>query len=523
MAQTDTLDFLIAVLSGQKTGLTATEQVACLTLVQTLIKQFTALTPDNQQVVKQLADAASGHPDAPVRALAMSMGAMLYNDPLRFRRGVEQLLEGDHRAENLNSDLMTLMVLRFQNIAPWDDQIDRDIQVRLYRKLRETLKAELTSSGALPVLNPGKNGRIAILASQILMPPHSPTVNALRFARMFEREDGMTAKIFSTLEFSPKAHGTLAQCVGMTAVAAFAGEKRLDFEGHQTSIYHPPQMDFSPAANADLLRAIKAFEPDMIFVIGSTNVIADILSEQICVFRRPTTADVPIQTSGFYHTWRDPTPEMFAQMDAEGIRGDYLFAKHPGFELPVQGPQKTRTDFGLPEDKFIFNIVSMRLHADLDPDCLAMLDRLAAHEHIHIAFAGDGQNVEGILAPYAALSAKSSYHGFQDDIMAFYAQCDAAINPVRIGCGGTIVYALAAGLPVIGTRFGDGGVALGDFPELENYGDIEAAALDLMTNEDRQIAYSDIAVNSAKRYIGIRGLGDKILDVYRDKAPEFWG
>ena len=109
------------------------------------------------------------------------------------------------------------------------------------------------------------------------------------------------------------------------------------------------------------------------------------------------------------------------QILAKDELGDlHLFTQHPGFDVKTLSNGLTRKQFGIPEDVFLFVVVGLRLSQDVDDRFLQLLGNICEHPNAHVAFAGNFDNYDETVGQYPALRGRTTYLGFQLDIMGVY-------------------------------------------------------------------------------------------------------
>jgi glycosyltransferase involved in cell wall biosynthesis len=189
-------------------------------------------------------------------------------------------------------------------------------------------------------------------------------------------------------------------------------------------------------------------------------------------------------------------------MEKEEVRDKCLFTQQYDLAVKPKSDRLSREQFSIPRDSFLFTIVGMRLTVEVDAELLAMFEKIASNSAAHFMFVGYFEDYESKLAPYEKLRARTSYIGFQEDIMAVYNITDILINPTRSGGGTGLVYALQAELPILSLSFGDGGLVTKNFPKIIDYEHMAAIALDMINNSELTEEYKKISLAEAPRFTG---------------------
>jgi glycosyltransferase involved in cell wall biosynthesis len=359
------------------------------------------------------------------------------------------------------------------------------------------------------------NNRVVILTQQFLRPPHAPTKDTLEFARILKENFGKEVLIVSSCEFNSHPSGSVLPLFLGNVLNELSGNRSIDYSGHAFSYFQPPQNRFSVESIGASVEKIEEFDPAMILVVGARNLLAEMFADRAFVLFYPTTANVPLCHEPYFFMWRPPSESELSMLQAEGISERFLFHQHPGFEPPKQTTTLTRQALGLPSDAFIFVVVGMRLDADVKDDFLDMLENLVEVPGAHIAFAGNFSHYAQVVAEgRQKLAGRTTFLGFQDDMMSVYSLCDVYLNPKRTGGGSAIVYAMATGLPPLSCPVGDGYEAARNLPLIADYNEMVRVAKLLVFDRQKYEEYQAMAKAEAVRLCSRLPLVERIMQSY---------
>ena len=358
------------------------------------------------------------------------------------------------------------------------------------------------------------NSRVVILTQQFLEPFHAPTKDALEFAWFLSQSYAKEVMIVSSCEYSAYPSGSVLPLALSRVLQDYANKETVSYKGKEFRYFQPETGRFSAETIPQTVEAIETFDPAMILVVGGRNLLAEVFLERAFVLFYPTTSNLPMLSKPSFFMWREPTVAEYVLLESEGLRANYIFHQHPGFEVPTQKISLSRKEFCIPEDAFVFAVVGMRLDADIKPEFLDMLEGVIQDPRAFVVFAGHFASYHQVLASRESFAGRCEFLGFQDDIMAVYSLCNCYLNPKRIGGGSAIVYALAAGLPSLSCPIGDGYEAVRNLPLLPDYEAMAKTCKKLMNDPDALWRYRALAKQEAARLCSRAPLVERIQASY---------
>mgnify|MGYP002622726058 CR=1 FL=1 len=125
-----------------------------------------------------------------------------------------------------------------------------------------------------------------------------------------------------------------------------------------------------------------------------------------------------------------------------------------GSIIPDPKLSYNRRDEGFKEDDFIIVTVGSRLNNEMSKEFIDIVcDALCSIPHAKWVIVGSW--ILYIENEYKEMldSGKVIFRGHEEDLPAFYRLCDIYLNPNRFGGGGSVIWALAAGIPVAATDY----------------------------------------------------------------------
>ncbi|MBB4212742.1 hypothetical protein EV659_11510 [Rhodothalassium salexigens DSM 2132] len=512
--------FLQQLIAGQ-TPASPENRYALTDGADTLAGAFTALGDQTSEQVEQLSAilAQGRRVRVPfLRALANSLLCLRGRDPADLRRAVEAALLADLTLAEEVGTLNALARLFFGSTnLPRDlvtQAVDRDHLRALFARVVRRIAGLYDAEFAPRAWPRARTGRVVVMTQQFIDPSHAPTRSALSFARTLADDFGKQVLILCTKEYFDAPAGCIVPLFRANVLGQISGRTTVSFEGRAYDFFQPPGNRFDAGAVRACLGQLFDYQPEMILSLGGRNLVAEVLAEHTYLMMYPTTGGLPLTDVHDFSLWDEPGDDQRARMVREGIDTRFLFAQHPGFDLLPRAEGALRADYGLPEEAFVFAVVGMRLHFEIDDAFVAMARRLFEHPRARIAFAGHFNTYEALCAAHPEFAARSHFVGFQRDIMRFFSVCDGYINPDRAGGGSAIVYAMAAGLPALSLARGDAGVAVKNLPPLADYDAMAAAGRSLVDDAEVRETYRRLGAEAAEAYGSRRPFVARILDAF---------
>ena len=509
-----------SMLKKDQSELTVQERGQAICVANSFISMWETFDEDTKAEVMRVLETLLSYHGAYNKLLIDSLRFQLTKD-LDFLKTIPAHIDG--HPDDLSacaSSFMSLSEMVFSNSENSDIAaiIDRRVLRSLFEKMLKRvmeLYARVAVNRTVPF---SRNDRVVVLTPQFLTPPHAPTVHAINFAIALLEEFGKEVMIVASSEYSTANEGAIAPGIKAAMVPEYAGGlKQLKINGHVIPFIMCGDGNFDDAAVKQGIKTIDEFNPEMILCVSAPVVIAEPFHDRSFCFIYPTGRGVPLTKNCYFHTRDQPDDEMKHILASEGLGDLHLFSQH-AYDVKPRSNGLTREQFGIPEDVFLFVVVGVRLSREIDDRFLHLLSSICEHPRAHIAFAGNFDNYNDKISRHPVLRGRTTYLGFQPDIMGVYNIADVYLNPTRKGGGSAIVYALQAGLPALSLPFGDAGQAVAGFPKLATYDEIARRAHELMTDENMLKDYQAIAREEAPKFSDRKGLLSNIMKAFDDFA-----
>lgn len=260
----------------------------------------------------------------------------------------------------------------------------------------------------------------------------------------------------------------------------------------------------------ELIAIVKQLKPYCIFCCGGS-IISDLCSNVITSININTVPSALSDVrSTFQAIGRSVTDEDIEWLCATGRRKDHIIESAFTWSFKPQTTHYSRAAFNIPDDRKAGIVIGARLTEEVNKKFIDILSP-AFEDGLFLVFAGNLTNYDQLCDECEGLRENSVYVGYISDILALCEICDLYINPKRKGGGGSVVEAMAKGLPFAALRYGDVGIAVGDMG-LEEYEDIGKEVRKLITDKAYYEEMSKKAYERSKVLQDTRGQFMKILE-----------
>ena len=323
----------------------------------------------------------------------------------------------------------------------------------LFAVLVDYLKANIKIEKSLKYTREKK--RVVVMTQQILSQNHAPTRSTLERSYMLQKHMGMDVLIISTLENS-STHGIIPYYnpIRMNGIDSFNGLNNYPYKDENFKFYQPDYDLNVPDGIQKLYSLIKMFNPYYIIYVGGESYVADIMNDFCPVLTISTVfSSIPETNSLFTMVGRKVSKEEHKFINSEIIEIPF------SFEIYNRKRIHTRSEYKIPEDKFILAVVGSRLDADVTRDFIEYMSKI---NNIFIVFIGNFESWKKRTKESLWLSENSISLGFVDDVVGVLECTDLYVNPKRLGGGFSVIEAFHAGIPAVTINYGDVAVAAGN-------------------------------------------------------------
>jgi glycosyltransferase involved in cell wall biosynthesis len=322
----------------------------------------------------------------------------------------------------------------------------------------------LTGNALLPFAPPVRQaphrvGRIALITPYISTANHPPTVLAFQQARLLS-ESGLQVRIFSSQELRVQHMADYLGSNGQLHMAPPHLDTLRPLIPDGVSLTISDERFSLMRRYRDLLAAVTAFDPDVVFFVGLMSPLMTPLHVSrpalgLCV--HAVQPMVPVDV------WLTAKPSQADRLNAAW--GDALApawgCHHPyRVQLKPTAGVVTRNQLALPQEGVVLITVGSRLKTEIvGAWASAMVGFLGQHPAVKWLLVGGDGDLPAALADVAAGQVMTLPH--QHDLRGLMRCTDICVNPERLGGGFSIAEAMAEGLAVVALADSDGGDKLG--------------------------------------------------------------
>ena len=305
-----------------------------------------------------------------------------------------------------------------------------------------------------PVLESEESCDILIITRQLLSLNHAPTRETLDYAKGFI-ELGYKVLIAVTNEMPHTPQILMANPFFATLDKNIKGKKLVNYQGCEIVIeFFIDRVDENSLSA--IVHSLSALTPRFVFAVGGYSFVAELMGRKAKLVNLPCVAELSasrFSAINFYWYGDKVTANIFIDkynLVSQKIECDLI----PQYSSPVREKQLKHEDFELDNSKIIGVVVGNRLNDEIDSKFIGLLKYLG--ESLDIQFLIIGQlNLSKREEISDMLLEKVNYLDFYPNLIDVFDLCDFYINPLRKGGGTSAAYAMASGLPVYTTNFGD--------------------------------------------------------------------
>ncbi|MEY8516783.1 glycosyltransferase [Lachnospiraceae bacterium 29-84] len=217
-----------------------------------------------------------------------------------------------------------------------------------------------------------------------------------------------------------------------------------------------------------LIQTIRNMKPGLVIAFGGSSILINLVATIFPVLNIGMSSDLE-DTMATCQALSRPLNDMDRELLAKvGVHEEHVIQSMVTFKPLHQTSVLTRTELGLPEDKFILAIVGGRLDIEINEQFMDMLS-CAIDDDIRIAIIGAFRTCDRYIEKFPKLRNKIYCLGYTDDFLAWIEVCDLFVNPCRKGGGTSGLEALFKGVPVVTLPYGDVAVNVGKEFWTESY------------------------------------------------------
>lgn len=349
---------------------------------------------------------------------------------------------------NGNFDFYSQIMLEIQLL--FLDNIDYQLRRDIHRKSVSFVSHELSLDFSYLPLKKRNKKRIAIITEQLLDNfNHAPTLMTLQTTYTLQQHFGYEVLLLTCASNKPLAPTLWTNTYGFNS--GEYGFKKYLFNDVLLPVYQYPLASCSLDDYKQMMTQIYNWNPLFVLNMGVNNPIADLprcFTTVVCrdMSITPPVSEADILIRGMHH---DVASELiYKKANSPHQIQVFMTQKFPAITYHSTNIV-TRTEFHLPENKFLIAIVGNHLDTEIDKGFLELLFCvLNKNSNIDFVIIGDTSIVQTYFTE-TLYQTRVHFLGYCTDLLGTYQILDLYLNPRRSGGGWSSAIALKAGLPVI--------------------------------------------------------------------------
>lgn len=404
-----------------------------------------------------------------------------------------------------------LLQYRFVHPHVGDNEVEQLFD-QLYTHIFEGYCKSLCIEKKIVPVDKRDNEAIVVLSSQVLEPEHGPTKTLFDRCCVLKNKLGKRVYIINTAEFMSSAQ--IINYFQIQVPGYVEGYSRVERIAYETDEYPfmqcPKEMPQESIIN-DIIEKVKAINPYFIVTIGGNSIVSDVCSNYYPTLTVGTVPSGLSTTKGQFQTiGRTINHDDREWLAQHGYTEEHLIESLFTSSFKKQTHAYTREELGLPDGRFIVEVVGARLDDEVDEDFRNLLHPLM-EQGIFFAFAGVFKKYEEYAQKDKLFADNSIFLGFQEDMLAVNELCDLYLNPRRIGGGTSVAEALYKGLPAVTFNYGDVGVGAGEAFHVSSYEEAYEQIMRYSKDKEYYTKQSQLAKERAARLMDSDGEFVKVI------------
>lgn len=365
----------------------------------------------------------------------------------------------------------------------WSEEAARSIK-NLYNQIYQGFKQEVEFL-LVPIPKEERNRDfIVIFTSQFLGIRHAPTHSTLERCYSLGKLLGKKVFLINTRE-------VLTTLGEMPFYGYSKANLLVEYNTTDRVVYKDYSIDFfqpeMPMPDMNMLQVIMKMilelKPWFIIGMGDYSITADLCSKLV-----PEAAlsfgfsSLPATQGQMSILGRQLFDGELERLIHKGYQKEQIIESTFTFELHPQKKCFTRTELGIPEDKFILVTIGTRLHDDISDEFVERIMGTISWG-THYVIVGNMENYEEMCENHKGFREHSTFLGYQDDVLAVLENCDLYVNPKRLGGGFSIVEGFSKKIPGVTIGYGDIAAAAGKDFWVRDYDEMFATVRRYITDK----------------------------------------
>ncbi|WP_446897219.1 glycosyltransferase [Clostridium sp. LBM24168] len=415
----------------------------------------------------------------------------------------------------LGSSMMTLneknflmwQIIRFGFLNTGKNDYETDILIRkLYKNILHGFYEQLPYKLHRIPKNERDHGFVMVITGQFLGLDHGPTKTTLDRCYSLIKSMNKRVLLVNTRDVIPLT-GFIPyfSIQGGVFNEDYVKLHNFNYKGIKIPFYQSSVSMPELGEIVKIIDIVKRRRPYFILNIGGTNIVSDLCNNVVPVITSATVMGIPISEGQFSLIGKKASEKDLRILRDTGKPREYAVDGKFTFEFKEQTHKYKRSEFNLPDDKFLILIVGSRLDYEVTVEFIHELEKTIEYG-THIVFAGNFDKYEELTEEDDLLKYNSTYLGFQKDMLAVAELCDVYVNPPRAGGQTSAAEAMYKGLPVVSLNYGDVSVCIG----IENCVDsLEKISVEVLKLINNRSFYNKMSEKAKKR-------ADELLDTDKE-------
>ncbi|MBO5483682.1 MAG: hypothetical protein J5979_00550 [Lachnospiraceae bacterium] len=383
--------------------------------------------------------------DTQLYLLILSVLFFLFKEKKTLDKAEELLQKKDLTYDTVTGIRKQIDITRFHHMeyhVPYKQC--RKIHHLLIQRLKEELKPELI----FVPWEQRNHRRILLVTDTLLTDLHAPTKLVLGLGKTLQEELEYEVNILVAVENFDveELENTWLYPYHVHYLPQYDGEFVRDYQGAKLQGFQQVVDEMHFVQVRETLHRVQKWKPEMIWYIGGTSVIADVLSESFTLAAMPCTdgyavSDAPVLISYMKNGSQISEMEQVIQEKGQKTIDISLTAQFVKYDK-VYSPE----EFGIPKDSFIIAIVGNRLDTEINHQFIRIMEEIALNEE-RVYFVTIGK----CSIPWKSeiLNGRVVNLGYHEDLVNVLMATHLFLNPERAGGGGGAYCAIIAEVPVV--------------------------------------------------------------------------
>ena len=370
------------------------------------------------------------------------------------------------------------------------------INEMIYENYHNILHEFMNELDGLSLVNDRDDSLVLVTVQQFLDMQHGPTKTTLDRASVISRKLGKNVMIVNTAElYGGRNPGIRSVYIGgycseLSNVETYAYDDItfpfIQFDDNMPNVFNAQEF----------INFVRKYKPSYIVNIGDCSLLIDACSKVVPVIDINTVpSGLGMSESTAIVIGRELKDSDSRFLEKLGKTTDYIIRGRFTSSLKEQTHTYTRSELGIPEERFVIAVVGGRLRDELDNEFLDMLEEIL-NDGALLCIIGNMENYYEVCEKRDVIRKNSIYLGMQDDVLAIFENCDLYVNPKRKGGGTSVIEAMSKGIPAVTLDYGDVALGAGKDFCVKTYEEMKSVISEYISNEK---LYNQMSLKARER------------------------